>query len=439
MDNAIRKTVRFAPSPTGYLHIGGARTALFNWVYARANQIPFILRIEDTDRVRSEKRFEQEILESLKWLGLDWDEIHHQSQRFDLYRQHARRLLDKGLAYQEGEAVLLKIPLREVVWKDLIRGEIVFHTKTIKDQVLIKSDGSPAYSFCCVIDDALMGVSPVIRGEDHISNTPKQILMYEALGFPTPQFAHLPLILSEEGRRLSKRDGAVAVTDYRREGFLPEALVNYLLLLGWTPGEDREIVSLAEAKKRFSLADVHKSGAVFSRDKLTWINTQYIKNMSVEDLTRELIARVNDEGIRRAYSDEDWKRIVALYQKRLPTLRAFWERADFFFTDRFQVEKGLKEKYLTKEMADRLREFGEQLAGVSPFSVKGVQACFQSCVREWGVSAGVLMRPVRVALTGKAAGPDLFEVMVALGQQRCHDRLVKSAQQEAVSALSSNW
>src|SRR3989338_1440274 len=242
--------VRFAPSPTGFLHIGGARTALFNWMYAKAVGAKFVLRIEDTDRQRSKKEFEEEILDSMKWLGLDWDELYYQSQRFDIYREHARKLVAGGKAYQDGEAVLLKMPGREVKIFDLIRGEIVFDTSNyvarnedgtlevdntgnaaLKDEVLMKSDGSPAYNFCCVVDDALMGITCVIRGEDHISNTPKQIVIYESLGFKIPKFAHLPLILGEDGGRLSKRTGAVAVSDYRRQGFLPQALVNYLMLL----------------------------------------------------------------------------------------------------------------------------------------------------------------------------------------------------------------
>ncbi len=241
--------VRFAPSPTGYLHIGGARTALFNWMYARAQEGKFVLRIEDTDRQRSRQEFVDEILDSMRWLGLEWDELYYQSERFDLYRERAQTLLEQGKAYKDGDAVILKMPLQEIKIDDLIRGEIVFDTATIKDQVLIKSDGSPTYSFACVVDDAAMEISHVIRGEDHISNTPKQIMIYQALGLKPPKFAHLPLIMGDEGR-LSKRTGAVAVTDYRKEGFLPEAIVNYLMLLGWSPGGNQEKIELASAVKK---------------------------------------------------------------------------------------------------------------------------------------------------------------------------------------------
>src|SRR3989338_5266628 len=244
--------VRFAPSPTGFLHIGGARTALFNWMYAKANNGTFILRIEDTDRVRSRQEFVDEILRSLEWLGLKWDELYKQSDRFHIYREYAEKLLSEGKAFKDGEAIVLKkIPGQKVKIYDMIRDEIEFDKTEHKDQVLIKSDGSQTYSFACVVDDALMEISCVIRGEDHISNTPKQILIYEALGFKIPKFAHLPLILDPEGGRMSKRAGSTAVTEYRTLGFLPEAIVNYLMLLGWSPGNNQEKVPMASALKTF--------------------------------------------------------------------------------------------------------------------------------------------------------------------------------------------
>src|SRR3989338_9561788 len=236
--------VRFAPSPTGFLHIGGARTALFNWMYARAQSGKFILRIEDTDLERSKPEYFEEILKSMEWLGLNWDEFYKQSERFDIYKQHAQKLLDEGKAYQEGPAVILRMPKQQVKIYDLIRDEIVFDTETLKDQVLMKSDGSPSYGFACVVDDALMEISHVIRGEDHISNTPKQMIIYQSLGFKPPKFAHLPLIMGMDRARLSKRTGATAVSDYQKEGFLSEGVVNYLMLLGWSPGNNQEVVKL---------------------------------------------------------------------------------------------------------------------------------------------------------------------------------------------------
>src|SRR5690242_6761589 len=247
-------------------------------MYAKAQGGKFILRIEDTDKVRSKQEYLDEILDSMKWLGLNWDEYYKQSDRFDIYKQYAEKLLAEGKAYKDkaaeggGEAIILKVTEKQIKIYDLIRDEISVDSKEIKDQVLMKSDGSPTYSFACVIDDALMEISCVIRGEDHISNTPKQILIYEALGFKPPKFAHLPLILDDERARLSKRAGAVAVTDYRRQGFLPEAIVNYLMLLGWSPGNNEEVVTVDAAVKKFSIKKINKAGAAFSMDKLKWIN-----------------------------------------------------------------------------------------------------------------------------------------------------------------------
>lgn len=286
--------VRFAPSPTGNLHIGGARTALFNWVYARAKQGKFILRIEDTDKERSKQEFLDEILNSLRWLGFDWDELYHQSERFDTYRELAEKLLQEGKAYTErtegrGEAIIYKVSPQKITVNDLIRGEIEFDTAVIKDQVLIKSDGTPTYNFACVVDDTAMNITHVVRGDDHISNTPKQLLLYKALDFRIPAFAHLPLILGAEGGRLSKRTGATAISDFKKMGYLSEALVNYLLLLSWAPGENRELIDINEAIKIFDITDVNKTAAAFDLEKLNWINSQYLKNADTQELTDELI------------------------------------------------------------------------------------------------------------------------------------------------------
>jgi glutamyl-tRNA synthetase len=278
--------VRFAPSPTGYLHIGSARTALFNWLYARHTGGALILRIEDTDKVRSEQKFLEEILMDLKWLGLEWDEEPiHQSNRFDVYRQAAERLVNAGKGYREGEAYIFKVEKgRTIEIDDMIHGKVIFNTDEIKDQVMIKSDGSPVYNFCCVIDDAYLKVTDIIRGDDHLSNTPKQILFYEALGLTPPRFGHMPLIMGTDGAKLSKRHGGVSVEEYKREGFLPEALINYLLLLGWSPGGDREIVPLAEAVKSFDINKMKGVQAKFDLQKLRWMNGEYIMAKNRADL-----------------------------------------------------------------------------------------------------------------------------------------------------------
>lgn len=416
--------VRFAPSPTGYLHIGGARTALFNWMYAKSQQGQFILRIEDTDRERSKKEFLDEILESMQWLGLHWDELHHQSERFDIYREYADKLLKEDKAYKDGEAVILKMPKTQMKWFDLIRGEIAFETETLKDQVLIKSDGSPAYSFACVVDDALMEISCVIRGEDHISNTPKQLVIYQALGFKPPKFAHLPLIMGEEGGRLSKRTGAVAVSDYRKMGFLPEAIVNYLMLLGWSPGNNQEIISLSSAVKKFSIKKINKAAAIFSMEKLKWINAQYIKQMDTPALTKLLIPFLKERDyIDDKFDGQRLENIVDLFKGRLSTLLDFLDWADFVFLDKPAFDEEARAKYLAGEKS---REFGllsDRLARLNTFDAAGAEKAFRDLVAELNIKASDLVHPVRVALTGKTVGPGLFETMAILGQDKTVRRL----------------
>jgi len=444
--------VRFAPSPTGYLHIGGARTALFNWMYAKSQGGQFILRIEDTDRVRSKKEFVDEILDSMNWLGLSWDELYYQSDRFDLYRSYAQKLLEEGKAYAEGEAIVLETPdNKEIKFFDLIRGEIKFNTSTfiesktirkvdasvstpsedalvtLKDQVLIKSDGSPTYSFACVVDDALMEISHVIRGEDHISNTPKQILMYEVLGFKPPKFAHLPLILDDERARLSKRAGAVAVTDYRRQGFLPEAIVNYLMLLGWSPGGNQEMVGLEEAVKKFSIKNINKAGAAFSIDKLKWLNSQYIKQMPADKLTQLLVPFLQEKGYVRG--DVDVKKleyITELFKGRMSTLVDFLDWTDFIFLDQISMQQDLQEKFCSREKEREFKLLSEKLSQLTSFEAASAEKAFRDLVQELGIKASDLVHPVRVALTGRAVGPGLFETMAVLGKEKTVKRLTET-------------
>lgn len=437
--------VRFAPSPTGFLHIGGARTALFNWLYARAQKGVFVLRIEDTDQVRSKKEYEEEILESMKWLNLDWDELCYQTDRFDIYREYAQKLIDQGKAYKDGEAVLLKMTTEEIKLYDIIRGEITFDTANyilrdevnkpvldnngqtrLKDEVLIKSDGSPAYSFCCAIDDALMEISHVIRGEDHISNTPKQILIYKALGFKIPKYAHLPLIMGEDGSRLSKRFGAVAVSDYKKQGYLPDALINYLMLLGWSPGNNQEIISLSNAVKKFSLKKVNNSAAIFSYDKLNWVNAEYLKQQRVDDvvaLVRPRLAEKNFGNI----NDETIERAVGLYKGRLNTLNDFIDWADFFFTDNFSTDDEAKHKHVTDENIKILMQINEALQDVDDFSAENVEKAFKEKITALQLKPVDLIHPLRVVLTGKGIGPSLFQIISILGKDKTIQRLTQAA------------
>ena len=453
--------VRFAPSPTGRLHIGSARTALFNWLYARAKKGSFILRIEDTDRERSKKEYLDQILESLKWLGFDWDELYFQSKRLDIYKEYAQKLLNEGKAYLEKpeilrftqdtspkdteqsrsarvqkpedkdkkrEAIIFKVQPQKVKIKDLIHGEIEFDTSVIKDQVLIKSDGTATYNFACVVDDGLLGITHIIRGDDHISNTPKQILLYSALGFNTPQFAHIPLILGKDGSRLSKRTGATAISEYKALGYLSPALVNYLLLLGWSPGQNREIISITEAIKAFEIEDVNKTAAIFDLDKLNWINNHYIKESPTEellDLLWPLLQKRYPQTERSAVSS-----VLKLYQGRINNLLDFLDWADFFFLDEIEINEEAKAKFLEHDLSKEFSLFIEGLDKLEVFNVENIERVFRDLVKELNITSRKLIHPIRVALTGKTIGPGLFDVIHLLGKERVKKRLKKWVREE---------
>ncbi len=424
--------VRFAPSPTGYLHIGGARTALFNWLYARSRQGQFILRIEDTDKERSKKEYVDEILESLNWLGFNYDEIYYQSQRIDIYRQYAQQLLKDGLAYTEmtagkGEAIIFKVTPGMIKIKDLIRGDIEFDTANIKDQVLIKSDGNPTYNFACVVDDAVMHITHVVRGDDHISNTPKQVLIYQALGFSMPEFAHLPLIMGMEGGRLSKRTGATAISEYRKAGYLSCALVNYLLLLSWSPGDNREIIDMHEATRLFDIKQVNKTAATFDLKKLDWVNNQYLKGEDTDRLTDFIVPLLMEK---KYITENNFDRnyvvsLVKLFQSRLTTLNDFTERAAPFFLKEVQMDEAAKEKFLSRDFSREFTLFIQRLEALKDFNLVTIEDSFRQLVGELGIEAKALIHPVRVALTGKTVGPGLFEVIYYLGKDRTKERLTK--------------
>ena len=419
--------VRFAPSPTGNLHIGGGRTALFNWLYARAKGGKFVLRIEDTDVARSKKEYLDEILNSLSWLGLTWDELYYQSQRFEIYKEYAQKLLAQGLAYQEGPAIIFKVQPEKIRINDLIRQEpIEFDTALIKDQVLIKSDLSPTYNFACVIDDALMNITHIIRGDDHISNTPKQIVLYQALGFPIPEFAHLPLILGTEGGRLSKRTGATAISDYRAMGYLPQALVNYLLLLGWSPGENQELIAISEVIKKFDIKDANKTAATFDLEKLRWINAQYIKKAAPQELLEMLKPLCLEKGLQVNNFDSNYLlSIVKLFQERISTLADFPEYSDFFFIEEIVLTSEAKKRLDAKDYSREFKLLLERLDGLEHFDCLSIENSFRLLVSELSIKAGELVHPVRSALTGKTIGPGLFELMEVLGKKRIEARLTK--------------
>lgn len=414
---------RFAPSPTGFLHIGGMRTCLFSWLHARKNNGKFILRIEDTDRERSKKEYLDEILESIQWLGVDWDEVFYQSERFDLYREYADRLIAESKAYKKEGAVFFKYEFSQIKIDDLIRGEIIFEELPKQEEVIIKSDGSPTYNFCCVIDDALMGITHVVRGEDHISNTPKQVLMYKAFGFDVPKFAHVPLILSPQGGRLSKRFGATSIREYKNDGYLKEALVNYLLLLGWSPGNNVEILSLDQTKGIFDLKDVNKTGAAFSIDKLNWINAEYIKSKSIDDLVsivKEYLT--GKEFLPEDVTDDYLKKVVVLFKERITKLSDLLDWGRFCFYDNYEYSKETEET-LKRDLSEQVEVLCKKLSEIDDFTHQTIEGEFRAVADSLGLKTRDLVHPTRVALTGRKIGPGLFETMEVLGKEKVLDRL----------------
>jgi len=418
--------VRFAPSPTGYLHIGSARTALFNWVYARRYGGKFLLRIEDTDLTRSEDRFLEEIMTDLKWLGINWDEEPiRQSKRFDIYRASAEELVRSGRAYREGEAYIFKMPAgRMIEIDDMIHGKVSFNTDDIKDQVMIKSDGSPAYNFCCVVDDAHLGITHIIRGDDHLSNTPKQFLFYEALGLKSPEFGHMPLIMGADGAKLSKRHGGVSVEEYKREGYLPEALVNYLLLLGWSPGGDREILGLDEAVKIFDIKNMTGVQAKFDLQKLRWMNGEYLAKQKSRDLLPFVKRQLADSLKGAGCPDDMLLKLIDLYKVRIKTLSELIPAIDHFFGDDYPVDEKALEKYLKPAASKNiLLEFADSLDRISDFSQARLEEACRVMAEEKKIKAGEIIHPTRVAISGKTTGAGLFEMMEILGKPKVIERM----------------
>ncbi len=415
--------VRFAPSPTGFLHIGSARTALFNWLFAKKYNASFILRIEDTDLKRSRDEFLNEIMDSLRWLGLRWDEVYYQSRRFDLYREYAQKLLDNNKAAREDGAIVFKYQFEKIEFNDLIRGGIEFSELPRESEVLIKSDGTPTYSFACCVDDALLGITHVIRGEDHIPNTPKQILIYKALGFEIPQFAHLPMILSPEGGKMSKRFGATAIKQYKADGYLPQALTNYLLLLGWSPKDDREIIGLKEAASLFDIKDVNKTAAAFSLEKLDWINSEHIKNMPAQALGECLKEYLESRDFLPENTKKDYLESVAeLFKTRLRKLSDFISRAYFCFYDDYSFSPETRD-ILNRDLSPETKILSERFSGLESFDKMIIEKEFRAVAQDAGLKVRDLVHPVRVALSGGKVGPGLFETMEVLGKERVLARL----------------
>ena len=423
--------VRFAPSPTGKLHVGSARTALFNWLFAKHHQGAFILRIEDTDQKRSNPAFLEDIYASLKFLGIRADEgPYFQSRRLPVYQEHARRLLDAGKAARQDGAVIFAVPPQPVTVHDLLRGPITVDTTLFETLVLMKSDGLPTYNFACVVDDALMQITHVIRGDDHIPNTPKQVVLYQALGFSLPIFAHIPLIVGADRARLSKRFGATSVDEYRQVGYLPEAFLNYLALLGWAPGGNRELLSPSELVELFDLAKVRKAAAQFDQRKLDWLNRQYLKRTPLPQLADLMAQRLIAKGWLPADYDRPWlERIAAVLQDRLRVLEDLEEEHLFFFQESPTYHDEAVKQFLRHNgTAGRLLELRDRLRQLPNFETSTVEQATRALVAERALDSKELIHPARVAVTGRAVSPPLFEVMSILGKERVLKRLEYAAQ-----------
>ncbi|WP_457599924.1 glutamate--tRNA ligase [Hydrogenivirga sp.] len=454
---------RFAPSPTGFLHLGNARTAIFSYLFARHHGGSFILRIEDTDRERSRKEYEELLLQDLEWLGMEWDEFYRQSERFDIYREHVDKLLESGHAYpcfctpEELEAerkeaqrrgvayrysgrcrvltrdevdrlkgegkpftVRFRVPDGEtVVFEDLVKGHIAINADDFGDFVIVRSDGSPTYNFVVVVDDALMGVTHVVRGEDHIPNTPKQILIYRALGYKVPKFAHLPVILGEDRSKLSKRHGAVSVKNYREEGYLPEALFNYLCLLGWSPpNSDREIFSKEELIDLFELKDVNSAPAVFNKDKLRWMNGVYIREVvSLERLYESMLPFLKEAGYN--VEDEDYvKKVLERTRDAYDTFSEAVEKLRPFFVDEIEIAPEFMARLEDMRSYEVLSAFVEKLKEWEINSPEDVKALAKILQKELGVKPKEIWHSLRIALTGQLEGVGIDVLLATLPKER---------------------
>jgi glutamyl-tRNA synthetase len=479
--------VRFAPSPTGYLHVGGARTALFNWLFARRHQGIFVLRIEDTDAERSSWEMVAGLVDGLRWLGLDWDEgpdvggpylPYYQSERLGLHREHAVRLVNEGRAYYcycppeelqrkreqdpawtydraclrrsadersrldaEGapRAVRFRVPEGQTSFHDLVHGTIVFDNANIEDFVILRSDGQPTYQLSVVVDDIGMAITHVVRGDDHISNTPKQVLLYQAFGTPPPQFAHVPLILGPDKKRLSKRHGATSVTEYQRAGYLSEAMVNFLALLGWSPGGDREVLTRDELIQLFTLEGISGGNAVFNAEKLDWFNQQHIARLPPADLLSRIKSRLVEAGLWRdslETTEASWiEPVLRLLAARVKNLDQLVDELRPFLVEQPEIDDAAGTKHLsTPQIGSALGQLASRLDAVEPFDAAEIEKILRSTAEMAGVKAAALIHATRVAMTGRTVSAGLFDVLALLGKSRVARRLRVAVDYTANSA-----
>lgn len=467
--NGEMTRVRFAPSPTGYLHIGGARTALFNWLYARHNNGMFVLRIEDTDRTRSTDEYIEAIIDGMKWLGLDWDEgPYRQTERLDIYKKNIQKLLDEKKAYycycspeeleQQRQAAIKKgetakyngrcrerkepvpgvIPVVRfkmpqegaTIVEDGIKGRVTYENSMFDDFIILRSDESPTYNFVVVVDDMDMSITHVIRGDDHLNNTPKQIHIYRALGYKVPYFAHLPMILGSDKARLSKRHGATSVQAYREMGYLPEALLNYLVRLGWSYG-DQEIFSKDELIEKFSLDNVGKAAAVFNPEKLQWTNSQYIINTSSKKLSELVMPFLVQENIinKGQPLDKKWlERAVETLRERSKTLIELAQSLQYYIAEEVAYEEKARDKFLNEKSLPYLKALKEALSALPSFTQEELEKVFVKIIEKYKIKLKHLAQPVRVAMTGDTKSPGIFELLEIIGKEKTLKRLERAIQ-----------
>lgn len=471
--------VRFAPSPTGFLHVGNARVALFNYLFARHNDGKFILRIEDTDIERHNEKAVDVIFRALKWMGLNWDEgpdvggdfgPYRQSQRFDIYKRYAKTLLEKGLAYEcfctpeelesmrneqirkgepprytgkcrsltneqkqkflsEGRKPVLrfKVPEKTVIWNDLVKGRMVIDSNQLGgDFVIVRSNGIPMYNFAVVVDDTLMKISHVIRGEDHLSNTPKQILLYEAFGFQIPEFAHLPMILGSDKTKLSKRHGSTSVSDFERKGYLPEAFVNFLSLLGWYPEDGKEILSMNELIERFDLKDVNSSPAIFDVKKLNWMNEVYIRKYPIPKLTDLIVPYLKEANLDTSKFDRHWlEKAVAVTRDYMTVLSDAPKYMSELMTDEITISDDAMD-FLNPSRVEVIESFYERVKSMNALDSQSFKSALRSIGKELKVRGKELYMPIRIGITGKTKGIELDKLVDLLGKKRIEERLSRT-------------
>jgi glutamyl-tRNA synthetase len=437
--------VRFAPSPTGYLHVGGARTALFNWLYARRHGGAFILRIEDTDVARSSWDMVAGILDGLRWLGIDWDEgpevggphaPYFQSERLERYRAAARDLVARERAYEDEGAIRFKVPEGTTSFADSVHGPIDFDNAHIEPFVILRSDGHPTYHLSVVVDDIDMQVTHVIRGDDHISNTPKQVLLYHALGATPPAFAHVPLIMGPDKKRLSKRHGATSVMEYEKQGYIPEAMFNFLALLGWGTGDDEELFTREELVGRFTLEGISGGNAVFNTEKLDWFNHQHLLRLGDDELMARLRGRLEAAGYwHGARADRDWfGRVLGLLRPRARKLNEFIDQLAPFFVDPADYDaEGVRKHLSAPDSVDHVRALRDAWTAEAGWDEAALEHVLRALAEARGLKAATLIHAARLAATGRMVSPGLFEMLVLIGRDRMLARLDRLIQRLAAA------